>query len=88
MEKIQCPKCGSEEIKYQVVANTKTKERSIGGWIYYVFIGLWIDIVLWLIATIPMLLIKIFHKGKIETKTETLAVCQNCGNTWKVAAVK
>ena len=86
MEKTVCPKCGSNKINYQLVSNTRTKNRSIGWWIYFVIIGWFIELMMWLFATIPMLLIRIFHKGKIETKSETMAICQNCGNTWKVAS--
>ena len=88
MEKTVCTKCRSDNITYQVVANTKTKNRSIGWWIYFILFGWIIELMMWLFATIPMLLIRIFHKGKVETKSETLAICQNCGNTWKIASVK
>nr|DAE57194.1 MAG TPA: protein of unknown function DUF4428 [Caudoviricetes sp.] len=77
---IACPKCGSDNISIQfeeVGSKTKKKKNSIvrsaarGGAIVATG-GLW--------ALTPK------HDGKEKTKNKLkkFAVCQNCGNSWKV----
>lgn len=82
---MQCPKCGSTNVNVQMVTESelKTKHKSI--W-YWIFIGWWWRPLLWLCLTIPMLLGKLFGRKdkKIVTKHKSMAVCQNCGNSWKV----
>lgn len=80
-----CNKCGSTNVNVQMVSESqlKTKHHSI---IYWLFIGWWLQPMLWLFLTLPMLLGKMFghKKQKIVTKHTNMAVCQNCGNSWKV----
>jgi len=71
-----CPKCGSDRVNTQVVSTVETKRRGCIGWImwiiYTVLIG-WI-----------MLLIAALTNSKSKTKTKVMAICQACGNSWKV----
>ena len=75
-----CPKCGSTNISFQSVGITKTKSK---GCLYWLFIGCWLEPLMWFLLTIPMLFLKLFGKSKVKTKVKTFAVCQNCGHSWK-----
>lgn len=80
-----CPKCGSANIQVQMVSETqlKTKHHSI---LYWLLIGWWLKLLLWIFLTLPMLIIRIFRPAKYKTKTihKSKAVCQSCGNSWAV----
>lgn len=77
-----CPKCGSENVNVQAVAHVSNKGK---GCLYWVFIGWWLEIILWLFLTIPMLFAKLFGgKGGVKTKVKSHAVCQNCGYQWEI----
>lgn len=80
MEDHGCGKCGSMNVSYQVVqtgATTKTKKKGI---LYK--LGRWTLIIctlgLWLVFG------KKASKSKTTFQTETVAVCQGCGNRWTV----
>ncbi len=76
-----CPKCGSTNVNAQAVGITKTKKK---GCLYWLFIGWWLEFILWCFLTVPMIFAKLFGgKGRVTTKVKTHAVCQNCGYTWK-----
>lgn len=83
-EEMKCPKCGSENVNVQMVSESqlKTKHHSI---LYWICIGWWLKPILWFCLTIPMLLGKMFghKKQKIVTTHNSMAVCQNCGHSWK-----
>lgn len=67
-----CPKCGSNNVSVQKIAERKKRGC------FAVF--LWILLCLltfFLVILIPLLI----RKG---SKITTWAVCQNCGNTWKI----
>ncbi len=81
---VTCPKCKSENIVIQAVGETRTKKRTVFWWIYFIIFGWVIELFMWLFLTLPMLLIRIFHKKGIETKIREIATCQNCGYQWKV----
>lgn len=80
---MKCPKCGSENVTVQVVAETHlvTKHRGILWWI---FIGWWWLFIKWLFLTLPALIVKLFRPKRYKTKIKHISkcVCQNCGNTW------
>ena len=82
---MKCPKCGSENVNVQMVTDTKLKNKH-HSLIYWLFIGWWLHLILWVCLTIPMILGKLFgHKDKkIVQSHKSMAVCQNCGNNWKV----
>ena len=82
---MKCPKCGSENVKIQMLSENilKNKHHSI---FYWLFIGWWLEIFLWLFLTIPRILVALFghKKQKIVTKHKSVAVCQSCGNSWDI----
>ena len=75
-----CPKCKSENVTVQVVqTNMQTRERgrgclwSIGrGFLICCTFGLW------------LLVGKSKGKNNTKIKSESQAVCQNCGNRWTI----
>lgn len=80
-----CPKCGSSNINYQIINEVKIKNNGMGCF-YWLFIGWWLEIILWVYFTIPRLLFLIFssQKPKIINVTKKIAICQNCGNSWDI----
>lgn len=83
--KRKCPKCGGENITIQAINEVKLK-NSHHGIVWWLCIGCWWVPTKWLFLTVPALLAKIFipAKQKAKNKTVTTAVCQNCGNIWKI----
>ena len=81
---MNCPKCGSENVNIQVVNEQKlvTKHH---GLLWWLCIGWWWIPVKWLFLTVPALFAAIFigKRKKINNKTKTMRVCQNCGYNWK-----
>lgn len=67
-----CPKCGSQNVNVQAVA--EQKKRGCLGALMWILLAI---CTFGLIIIIPM----ITKKG---SKTRNYAVCQNCGNRWKV----
>ena len=82
---MKCNKCGSTNVNVQVATETKLKNKhhSI---LYWLIIGWWLEPMLWIFLTVPKLLLAIFghKKQKIVQKNYSVAVCQDCGNQWKV----
>jgi len=79
-----CPKCKSDNITIQAV--TEVKEKAKHGVIWWLFIGWWWEMILWIFLFLPRLIIAIFggRRKKIVSTTKTMAICQNCGNKWEV----
>lgn len=84
-QKLICPKCGNENITYQVLNEVKFKNKGRGCF-YWLLIGWWLEIILWLFLTIPRLLFLLFggKRQRAINITKRIAVCQNCGNDWKI----
>lgn len=82
---MKCPKCGSENVNVQVVSEThlKQKHHSI---IYWILIGWWLSLFLWVCLTLPKLIYNIFRPKKYKTKiiNKSICVCQDCGYHWEV----
>lgn len=78
---MKCKKCGSQNITVQAVTTLKNKHKGI---IYWLFIGWWLEMMLWLFLTIPKLIFELFKPNKIKTKTHSEAVCQECGYRWEI----
>lgn len=82
---MQCKKCGSNNVSVQLVTETqmKTKHHSL---LYWIFIGWWLEPILWIFLTIPMLFGKMFGRKnqKLKQKHISIAVCQDCGNRWEI----
>lgn len=82
---MNCSKCGSNQVNTQIVSKVKLKKKHHSIF-YWVLIGWWWKLLLWIILTLPMLVIKIFRpkKYKLKTKETKVAVCQNCGHSWRI----
>ena len=78
---MKCVKCGSENVNVQAVSEIKNKHKGI---IYWLFIGWWLEIFMWIFLTLPWLIVKIFSPKKYKSKVTNQAVCQSCGYSWKV----
>lgn len=76
-----CKKCNSDKVNIQKVSITKRKKK---GFAYWFLFGWLLDLLSWLLLTVPRLLIAIFVPKKTKTKVHTEAVCQSCGYSWKV----
>lgn len=80
-----CPKCQSTNVNVQVVneMELKKKHKSVA---YWIFVGWWLQPILWLFLTLPMLIIRLFghKKQKIKNTQKTVCICQNCGNRWEI----
>lgn len=77
---MKCPKCGSE-LDIQVVTVQKMKNKHSK--IYWCLIGWWLNPLLWLFLTLPMLIIHLFKPKnyKLEANVKKVAVCKTCGYT-------
>ena len=81
-----CSKCGSNNVNIQELNEVKLKVKH-NGIIWWLCIGWWWVPVKWLIFTLPAIIFKVFGIGKkYKTKNITIkkAICQNCGNSWKI----
>lgn len=82
---MKCPKCGSEDVTVQVINELELKKKGHSA-IYWLLIGWWLQPILWIFMTLPMLIIAIFKpsKKKIVNHTKSMAICHHCGHTWEV----
>lgn len=78
---MKCSKCNSENVNIQAITIVKNKKH---GCIYWLLIGWWLELFMWLFLALPWIIIKIFKPNKIKSKTHSEAICQNCGNRWRV----
>lgn len=76
-----CPRCGSGNVNVQLASVVKSKHH---GCLYWVVIGWWLELFMWIFLTLPWLIAKIFKPNKVNTKVSSYGVCQNCGHKWKV----
>ena len=82
---MQCPKCHSTNINVQAVTDVKLKTKKKSFW-YWVTIGWIVEPMFWIFLTIPKLFFELFSPRKVQTqsKTNKVAICQNCGHSWKI----
>ncbi len=80
-----CLRCKSNNINVQMVSESHLKDKH-HSFLYWMFIGWWLHLLLWFFFTIPMILGKIFgaKDKKLVTRHKSIAVCQNCGYHWKI----
>lgn len=78
---MMCPKCKSENVNVQAVSMVKNKRKGI---LYWLLIGWWLELIMWIFLTLPWLVIKIFKPNKYKSKIVKQAICQSCGYSWKV----
>lgn len=83
MSNITCPSCGSSIVHVQATAIQKPQPRH--GIVYWLLVGWWLHPILWLWATIPMLIWRLINPNrKTKTEVHSIAVCQSCGKSWRV----
>lgn len=75
-----CKKCNSGNVNVQAVTEIKKKKKGL----FYWTIGWAIDLMLWIFLTLPRLIVAIFKPKKMVSKTRKMAICQECGNSWRV----
>lgn len=78
---MQCKKCGSTDVNIQVMEKTKPKRK---GFFYWLLIGWWLEIIMWIFFTLPWLTIKILKPKKTKSTIYKIAICQNCGKSWRI----
>ena len=103
---MKCPQCGSEHVESQLfqedlgsstVSKTKSSSKQGGhGVLYWIFLGWWIwlpKLLLWIVAFIPMAILKALRKKKTKGKStttettvrnlqyKTVYTCKDCGHT-------
>ena len=71
-QKMVCPKCGSRNVTVQVIA--EQKKRSCAGACCWLLLA---ACTCGLVLLIPLL-------TRTGSKTKQYAVCQDCGNKWRV----
>jgi hypothetical protein len=71
-----CPKCKSSDVKVQVCTDVRVKHRGCFGWLLWILLAV---CTFGIILIIPLL-----TNSKVKSKNYTLAICQNCGNKWRV----
>jgi len=81
---MHCPKCKSENVKIEMVTEQKFKRKK-KTLLYWITIGWFVELFLWIFLTLPKLIYELFkpNRYKVKTKTKKIAICQNCGHTWK-----
>lgn len=81
---MKCPKCGSNNVTFQIISEQKLKKAN-HGILYWILIGWWFQPIMWVFFTFYMLLGTMFghKKQKIVTTHTSMAVCQECGHSWK-----
>lgn len=81
---MQCPKCGSENTRVEIINETHIKRKR--NWVYWLC-GLWlIDIMFWMLFFLPRLILQLF-KGKeykMVNKQKKMLICNSCGYTKKL----
>jgi protein-arginine kinase activator protein McsA len=83
--KFYCRECHSYNVIVQVVANTYQRKIK-KGILYWLFIGWWLEFLLWMFLTIPRLLFALFvpQKKVIFNTISRYVVCQDCGKAWEI----
>lgn len=82
--KESCPRCGSGNIRAQIVTETRVVEQR-PGCIWWLLIGWWWVPVKWICFTGWALLAALLRgkRQKIHTTHTGMWVCQDCGHIWR-----
>ena len=82
----RCPRCGGTNFTTQIITDTHLDIKKGHGCAYWLFIGWWLQPLLWILLTLPMIIIKIFRPKKytMNTTHRTVTICQQCGHTWNL----
>lgn len=78
---MKCNKCGSENVRVEVVNEQELKKKK-HGWKYWLLFGWLGDIFLWMFFFLPRLIFMLFRpkRYKMENKQKSVAICQECGH--------
>lgn len=81
---VHCPKCGSFNVKAQVVTDTQLVDAHKGCF-WWLVIGWWWVPFKWIFLTFFAVLGAIFghKKQKLKQVHSGMWVCQDCGHTWR-----
>ena len=81
---IRCVNCGSSKVNVQIINETHFVKKG-KGCLYWLFIGWWLELLLWFFFTVPRLLFALFghKKQSVVNNQKRIFVCQNCGTTWE-----
>jgi len=73
------------DVKVQVVTEAEIKRKKKSVW-YWIFVGWYLEPLLWIFLTLPKLIWELIRpkRYKVTAKMREIAVCQNCGKTWKI----
>lgn len=78
-----CPKCGSANVNVTVINEAKLKRKH--GFVWWLFIGWWWRLIWFIVFGWWYLLFRLIRGNKkIVNVQKTVAVCQNCGHSWKI----
>lgn len=71
---MKCPKCKSENVTVQTVAETNTERRGCGMWL------------VWLVGAVVtcglILIVPLLTNSRNRSKVKRYATCQSCGHGW------
>jgi len=97
---MNCPKCGSDNINFQreqsgsIGGSSHKLKDGKRGCLYFFTIGWFFTMLKWMLiictAGIALLFLPKKNSGKVQGVSanmnfnRTMAICQDCGNTWKV----
>ncbi len=73
---LRCKKCGGTNVVVQIVEKVQTKRRGCIAWMLWILLAI---CTLGLILIIPLI-----TNSKTRSKTVKMAVCQDCGYSWKI----
>jgi amino acid permease len=73
---MKCPRCGGTNVLVQAVTEVNTKHRGFLGWLLWILLAC---CTFGLILIIPLI-----TNSKTRSRTFTEAVCQTCGNRWRI----
>lgn len=83
-----CRKCNSDKVRVENVSEVTSKGGNVPMWYWCSMVCPMIDFILYF-CIVGFFGITIYNAlkrsaDKTKTKVQTYAVCQNCGNHWKV----
>lgn len=73
-----CPRCGAKmNVQVTNIQSLKVKHSKF----YWIVIGWWLNPILWLCFTLPMLIVHLFKPKnyKLNNQVDSIAVCTECG---------
>lgn len=75
-----CKRCNGN-ISIQAVTEIRAKRKGLFYWLFCIWV---FYLLLWIFAFGIRLVIRIIRGRKIESKIHKMAICQNCGYSWRI----